>query len=263
MSSSYEASTNRPATLITGASAGIGAALARVFARNGHAIVLVARRDDKLAALADAIASDGGPRPQVLAVDLGRPGAVDRLADALHALSVEPDYVVNNAGFGLVGPAAALDRAEQLAMVDLNVRVLTDLSLRFVESLARQRGGILNVGSLAGFMPGPNMAVYHATKAYVLSFTEALHIELKPKGVRVTALCPGPVATEFQARAGMPANYFPRLLLRSAERVAQDGYDGLMQGRSLVVPGFANRLATMLPRLLPRALVLSTARGDR
>jgi short-subunit dehydrogenase len=140
-------------------------------------------------------------------------------------------------------------------MIDLNVRMLTDLSLRFVDSLERNRGGILNVASVAGFMPGPGMAVYHATKAYVVSFTQALHQELKPRGIRVTALCPGPVETEFQARAGIARDYFVRPLVRTADRVARDGYEGLMRGRLLVVPGFHNWLATELPRVLPRALI--------
>ena len=117
--------------------------------------------------------------------------------------------MVNNAGFGLLGEAAELDRAQQLAMIDLNIRALTDLSLRWLESITRHRGGILNVASIAGFLPGPGMAVYHASKAYVVSFSEALHEELKADGVRVCALCPGPVATEFFDRAGLPHDYFP------------------------------------------------------
>ena len=176
---------------------------------------------------------------------------------------LEPKFLVNNAGFGLMGPAASLDRAQQLAMIDLNVRVLTELSLRFVESLARHQGGILNVASVASFMPGPGMAVYHATKAYVLSFSEALHRELGGQGVRVTALCPGPVETEFMARAGIPENYFPHFLSRSAERVAQEGYDGLMRGRRVVIPGSDNKVAAWLARLLPRRLVLWVAAHRR
>ena len=160
-----------------------------------------------------------------------------------------------------MGPAAALDRTEQLAMIDLNVRLVTDLSLRFLDSVQRRRGGILNTGSVAGFMPGPDLAVYHATKAYVVSFSEALHWELKSKGVRVTALCPGPVETEFQARAKMPLDYFPTLLKRSAARVAEEGYAGFMRGRRLIVPGVANKIATFLPRIVPRALTLRFARG--
>jgi uncharacterized protein len=251
----------QPVTLITGASAGIGAALARVFARNDHQLALAARRDAQLVALADEIESMDRPRPHIIPIDLALPGAADRLADELRCRGIEPDIVVNNAGFGLMGPAATLDRAEQLAMVDLNVRIMTDLSLRFLESIERRRGGILNVGSVASFVPGPDLAVYHATKAYVLSFSEALHWELRPKGVRVTALCPGPVETEFQARAKMPLTYFPEILKRSAGRVAEDGYAGLMRGQRLVVPGFTNKVATFLPRIVPRALALRLARG--
>jgi short-subunit dehydrogenase len=249
----------RPVTLITGASSGIGAALAHVFAANGHEVVLVARRGQRLASLADAIAATGAPRPMVLPADVARSDAAQRIGDALAAGGLEPDIVVNNAGFGLVGPAATLDRAEQLSMIDLNVRALTELSLAFADALARRRGGILNVASVAGFLPGPGMAVYYATKAYVLSFSEALHHELAPKGVRVTALCPGPVPTEFQARAGAKAMKFPRTLTRSAERVAQDGYQGLKEGRRVVVPGFPNKLITMLVGMLPRRFVLDMA----
>jgi short-subunit dehydrogenase len=246
----------RPVTLVTGASAGIGAELARVFAAKGHEVALLARRALQLTTLADSIESAGHKRPHILAIDLARADASTRIDDEMRGRDLEPQYVVNNAGFGLLGRAAELDRGEQLAMIDLNVRVLTDLSLRFVDSLTRQRGGILNVASVASFLPGPGMAVYHATKAYVLSFSEALHQELTPQGVRVTALCPGPVVTEFQARAGIPESYFPRFLARSAERVARDGYNGLMRGQRLVVPGAENKIATFLPRLLPRALVL-------
>jgi uncharacterized protein len=189
----------RPITLITGASAGIGAELARVFAEHGHELALVARREHRLMELADEIAAAGQPRPHVLRIDLEQPGAVTLLAAELIARDLEPANVVNNAGFGLVGQATRLDRNAQLAIIDLNVRALTELSLAFTDSVARHRGGILNVASLAAFLPGPGMAVYYASKAYVLSFTEALHHELKGRDVRVTALCPGPVATEFQA----------------------------------------------------------------
>ena len=252
--------TDKPITLITGASAGIGAALAEVFAEHGHELVLVARRADRLKALADTIADTGRVRPQVLVIDLGRPGAATQVADELRERGLEPEYAVNNAGFGMLGLAADLDRSDQLGMIDLNTRMLTDLSLRFLDSLERRRGGILNVASIASFMPGPGMAVYHATKAYVLSFSEALHRELKPKRIRVTALCPGPVETEFQARAGIPEGYFPRMLARSPSRVAHDGYNGLMRGKRVVVPGSDNKVAALLPRLLPRSVVLGMVR---
>ena len=246
----------KPVTLITGASAGIGAELARVFARHGHELVLVARREDRLIALADEIAAAGRPRPVVLAIDLEQRDAVARIAAELASRGLEPAIVVNNAGFGLVGAAADLDRDEQLGMIDLNIRALTELSLAFVDSLARHRGGILNVASVAAFLPGPGMAVYYASKAYVLSFSEALHRELKPRGIRVTALCPGPVPTEFQARSGMRADRSQQILTLSADRVAQIGYDGFMRGKRVVVAGLGNKIAVALLRLTPHALVM-------
>src|SRR5665213_3286835 len=154
----------KPITVITGASAGIGAALARVFARNGHRLALVARREARLHTLAEEIAAAGGDKPLVIVADLQRSEATREIGEALAAQGYEPQFMVNNAGFGLVGGTASLDRAEQLAMIDLNIRMLTDLSLAFVDSLARHRGGILNVGSMAGFLPGPGMTVYYATR---------------------------------------------------------------------------------------------------
>jgi hypothetical protein len=253
----------QPVCLITGASAGIGAALARVFARHGHVLVLTARREAQLVALADEIAAEGYPRPYVVTADLGAPDGPAHLATALAALGLEPSYVVNNAGFGLLGEAADLNPARQLAMIDLNTRALTDLSLRWLESIKRHRGGILNVGSLGGFLPGPGMAIYNATKAYVLSFTEAMHEELKSDGVKVCALCPGPVETEFFGLAGIPDDYFPPMFSRSAGRVADDGYKALMGGHRVVVPGFPNRVASLVPRLFPRGLVLAIAEWRR
>src|SRR5947207_3371214 len=170
-------------TIITGASAGIGTELARVFARNGHALVLVARREERLKALATEMVAARQPTPLVLPLDLAEPDAVTQIEKALVARGLEPEYVVNNAAFGLIGAAAALDQPEQLAMIDLNMRALTDLSLAFIESMARRRGGLLNVASVAGFLPGPSSAVYYASKAYVLSFSEALHYELAPRGI--------------------------------------------------------------------------------
>jgi short-subunit dehydrogenase len=249
--------------LITGASAGIGAELARVFAKNGHELVLVARRQDRLDALADAIAATGRPRPAVLTADLERRDAVANLAAELSSRGLEPVIVVNNAGFGLSGAAAALDRAEQLAMIDLNIRALTELSLVFIDSLARHRGGILNVASIAAFLPGPGMAVYYASKAYVLSFTEALHRELSGRGIKVTALCPGPVQTEFQARSGMRLPPIARIVELSAQEVAQIGYRGLMRGKRVVVAGIGNKIAVTLLHLIPNAVLLASLQNRR
>jgi uncharacterized protein len=246
----------KPVTLITGASAGIGTTLARVFAAHGHELALVARREDRLKALADEIAAAGRPQPAVVALDLGRRDAVASLAAELSSRGLEPEIVVNNAGFGLSGTAAALDRDEQLAMIDLNVRALTELSLAFVDSLARHRGGILNVASIAAFLPGPGMAVYYASKAYVLSFSEALHHELRNRGIRVTALCPGPVQTEFQARAGLQLPAVSKIFEIPSERVAEIGYSALMRGQRVAIAGTGNKIAVALMHLIPNAILL-------
>jgi uncharacterized protein len=243
-------------TLITGASAGIGTELARVFASNGHRLALVARRTDRLTALAAEIAAAGGAAPIVIPCDLEQPDACDKIAAVLAAAGLEVEYVVNNAGFGLFGNAIELDRAEQLGIIATNVRALTDLSLRFSDQLIRHRGGILNVGSIAGFLPGPGMAVYYASKAYVLSFSEGLRGELAPRGVRVTALCPGPVPSEFQRRAGFEPGFDSAILNVSASDVARAGYRGLMANKRVVLPGLGIKIVPSLLRLFPRGFIL-------
>ena len=244
-------------TLITGASAGIGSELARVFASNGHRVALVARRADRLTRLAGEIAVAGGASPILIPCNLEEADAGEKVAAALAAEGVEVEFVVNNAGFGLFGQAVQLDLAEQLNIVAVNIRALTDLSLRFSESLIRHRGGILNVGSIAGFLPGPGMAVYYASKAYVLSFTEALRQELAPHGVRVTVLCPGPVPSEFQARAGFSPGFDSAILNVAASDVAQQGYRGLMANRRAVLPGVGIKIVPALLRLFPRSFILA------
>jgi short-subunit dehydrogenase len=244
-------------TLITGASAGIGTELARIFASNGHRLALVARRADRLAALADEITAGGGVAPIVIVCDLEQPDATECIATALAAEGVEVEYVVNNAGFGLFGRAIELDRAEQLSIIAVNIRAMTDLSLRFSDQLIRHRGGILNVGSIAGFLPGPGMAVYYASKAYVLSFSEALRCELAPRGVRVTALCPGPVPSEFQVRAGFEPGFDSAILNVSAADVAKAGYRGLMANKRVVLPGLGIKMVPFLLRLFPRGFILA------
>jgi uncharacterized protein len=244
-------------TLITGASAGIGTELARIFASNGHRLALVARRADRLAALAEEITAGGSRAPILIACDLAQADAGDKIADALAAEGVEIEYVVNNAGFGLFGPAIELDRAEQLGIVDVNIRAMTDLSLRFSRDLIRNRGGLLNVGSIAGFLPGPGMAVYYASKAYVISFTEALRAELAAQGVRVTVLCPGPVPSEFQSRAGIEPGIDSAVLNVSAPDVARMAYDGLMANKRVVLPGIGIKIVPFLLRLFPRGFILA------
>jgi short-subunit dehydrogenase len=242
-------------TLITGASAGIGAEFARVFALQNHRVALVARRGDRLETLAGEIVAAGGKAPLIIACDLEQSDACDRIADALTAADVEVEYVVNNAGFGMFGRAVEMDRAKQLGIIAVNIRALTDLSLRFADSVVRCKGGILNVSSIAGFLPGPGMAVYYASKAYVLSFTEALHQELAPKGVRVTALCPGPVPSEFQARAGFTPGLDSQILNVSAAEVARLGYRGLMANKRNVFPGLGIKTVPLLLRFFPRGFV--------
>jgi short-subunit dehydrogenase len=246
----------RPVTLITGASAGIGTELARVFAAHRHELVLVARRQDRLQALADEIVASGRPQPTVVALDLARRDAVALLTAELQSRDFEPRFVVNNAGFGLTGDAASLSRDEQLGMIDLNVRVLTELSLSFVDSLGRHRGGILNVASIAAFLPGPGMAVYYASKAFVLSFSEALHRELAGRGIRVTALCPGPVQTEFQERSGMTLPGVAKIFELPPRAVAEIGYRALMRGKRVAIAGLGNRIAVALMHFLPKALLM-------
>jgi short-subunit dehydrogenase len=242
-------------TLITGAAAGIGAELARVFAAHGHRLALVDRNAAGLAALARDIPAGRDDAPITIVCDLERGDAGDRIAASLAKQSVEVEHVVNNAGFGLFGRAAELDRAEQLGIIAVNIRALTDLSLRFSDQLIRHRGGILNLGSLAGFLPGPGMAVYYASKAYVLSFSDALRHELAPHGVRVTALCPGSVASQFQARAGLGPGLEHEILKLSARDVAEAGYRGLMAGKRIVLPGLGMKIIPLLLRMFPRAFV--------
>jgi uncharacterized protein len=248
-------------TLITGASAGIGTELARVFASNGHRVALVARRADRLKTLADELGAKGGAAPIVIACDLQQTDAGDRIAQALTEAGVEVEYLVNNAGFGLFGLAVERDRAEQLDIINVNIRALTDLTLRFADQLIRNRGGILNIGSIAGFMPGPGMAVYYASKAYVLSFSEAMRRELAPQGVRVTVVCPGPVPTEFQVRAGFRPGVDSAVLNVSPAEVARQGYQGLMANKRAVLPGLGIKMVPFLLRFFPRSFVLAAVGG--
>lgn len=239
-------------TLITGASGGIGADLARVFARHGHRLALAARGGERMQALADEIAATGAPRPMIVEADLAQTGAADRIGEEMERHGAHVTTLVNNAGFGLIGRAGDLERMEQLRMIDLNVRALTDLSLAFLPSIRASRGGLLNVASTAAFYAGPGMAVYYATKAFVLSFTQALAHEMKEEGVRVSALCPGPTKTEFFARAGVSKSPFGLMPMASSMAVAEAGYAGFMKGRTVIVPGVFNKLLTGTSGLQPR-----------
>jgi uncharacterized protein len=252
------AASPKKATIVTGASEGIGAELARIFAGNGHEVVLVARRRDRLETLAAEIQAKGG-KAHVVELDLCGEGAVDALEKILEQNGLTPEILVNNAGFGLIGPAATLEEAHQLEMVELNIKALSALTLRFMKPIMAAKGGILNVASIASFMPGPNFAVYYATKAYVRSFSEAIAQELAPLGVKVSCLCPGPVVTGFQARAGFDftgAMSAMKPSLVSAEDVARQGYEGLFAGKRVVIPGLMNKFTVAFARLTPRAILM-------
>jgi len=244
----------RPLALITGASMGIGADMAREFARSGHDLVLVARTEPKLQELAGEL-KQLGAESTVIALDLGKPSAAQRLYDAVKAKGLAIEALINNAGFGLKGPFIKLSLAEQQEMMHLNMGTLTELCWLFGRDMAeRGKGRILNVGSVASFQPGPEFAVYSATKAYVLSFSESLDAELRPKGVNVTALCPGAVHTHFHTRAKNDS----KLLLATAMQsppVAAAAHRALMRRIPVIVPGLLNWLAVFFVRLMPRRMV--------
>jgi short-subunit dehydrogenase len=251
---------SRPLAIVTGASAGIGLALARTLAREGHDLALVARREDQLTELAAELKSRYGADSLVVALDLTADDAADQLVNALGGRDV--DVLVNNAGFGGLGRFAERSREDDLRMVALNVTALTDLTKTFLPGmLVRRRGRILNVASTAGFQPGPFMAVYYASKAYVLSLSQALAEETAGSGVTVTCLCPGPTESEFHAIAGTDAQPLTSgALSMSAEAVAEAGYKAMMRGKLVEVPGLTNKLGAQSVRVAPRRVVLKIVR---
>ena len=240
----------RPVSLVTGASAGLGAEFARQCARRGEKLLLTARRQDRLEALAAEV---GGA--EVVALDLAEPGAPARLLAEAEARGLHVETLINNAGFGLAGRFADLPADRQRAMIDLNVTALTELCrLALPDMLERRRGFLLNVASTAAFQAGPNMAVYYATKAFVLSLTEALHQETKGTGVHVTALCPGPTATEFFDVAGAGEGRLAKMAVDPVA-VVRARLDGLARNKAIVIPGALNKATAQSSRLLPRALM--------
>jgi short-subunit dehydrogenase len=247
----------RPVALVTGASSGIGLALARELAARGHDLVLVARTQSRLETLAAELQARHGVACTPLAFDLAQRDAADRLADELARRGIAIDVLVNNAGFGLFGRHAETDLADEQQMIDVNITTLTRLTKRLLPGmLARRRGRILNVASTAAFQPGPYMAVYYATKAYVLSYSEALAEELADAGVSVTALCPGPTASGFQDRAAMQSSALVKgKRLPTADDVAAYGVQALMAGRRVAIHGFMNRLLVQSLRTMPRRLI--------
>ncbi|MEZ0169872.1 SDR family NAD(P)-dependent oxidoreductase [Microvirga sp. TS319] len=246
--------------VITGASSGIGAEMARVFAARGYALVLAARRHERLEALGEEIQKNHGVPVEVMALDLEDRGAPQDLAEMLRDQGIRAHTLVNNAGFGLRGDFATLPFERQMAMIDLNVSAVTALCrLLLPGMLERGQGGILNVASTSAFQAGPHMAVYYATKAYVLSLSEALYEEAKARGVTVTALCPGSTESEFSATADVEYSRALRPSIMSAAEVARIGVDGYEAGRAIVIPGRTNWIGALGSKFLPRAIVRKIA----
>lgn len=241
--------------LITGASAGLGVEFARQLSKRGHALVLVARRKERLEELAKQLGN-----ARAVAIDLSKANAAWKLMADLEAAGEEVEILVNNAGFGLIGRFAELDAKRERQMIDLNVGTLTDLCRAVApQMIKRKSGAILNVASTAAFQPGPKMAVYFATKAYVLSLSEALHEELKPHGVHVTCLCPGPTRTEFGEVAGFGGNgLFDRVAMEAPE-VVESGLKSLDRNQAVVVTGVVNKIGAASTRFAPRSVVRKIA----
>jgi len=245
--------------LVTGASAGIGEAIARELAARGHGVTLVARRGERLRTLASELSERHGVRADAIAVDLGDPPARDRLADQVAGLGLDVEILVNNAGFGGSGNAADSDREQLLAMLRVNCEALLDLQARYLPALvARGRGAVINIASMAAFQPIPGTATYAATKAFVLSLSEAVHEELKGTGVTVTAVCPGPVKTEFSQVAGIEhaEDQLPDFFWMASEAIAKAAVEGAESGKRVVVPGLLNRAGALTGHHTPRVLAL-------
>jgi uncharacterized protein len=247
--------------LITGASAGIGWELAKQFAAAKSNVVLVARRRERLEELANQLRKQYAVDVHVVATDLAQADAPAAIFEALQREGLTIDVLVNNAGFGALGPVAKLDLSRQMEMIQVNVAALTNLTrLLLPGMIERGRGGIVNIASTAGFQAGPFMAVYYATKAYVISFSEALSDELVGSGVTVSCLCPGPTVTEFAETAKMGNALMFRINAMTAEQVARSGYRGFRRGKLLVVPGWLNYLGSTSVRFVPRRMARAVAR---
>ena len=253
---------NPPTALITGASSGIGRSLARLFAADGYALVLVARRVPVLEELAAELSREHGVMVRVIGIDLATPTAAIELDDQLQRAGVEVDVLVNNAGLGVQGAFTDTALERQLEMLHLNVTTLTALThLLLPGMLRRRRGGVLNVGSTAAFQPGPFMAVYYATKAYVVSLSEALADELSGSGLKISCLAPGPTATAFASAAGATDTRLFRGDTMHADEVARIGYTAWQQNRPLVIAGARNRWSAVAVRFAPRAWVMRAVRA--
>jgi short-subunit dehydrogenase len=241
--------------LVTGASAGLGVEFARQLSSRGYSLVLAARRKERLEELARELGD-----ARAVAIDLSKKDAAAKLMADVADFGETVDLLINNAGFGLIGRFAELDPKRERQMIDLNVATLTDLCRAAAPAMIERRsGGIINVASTAAFQPGPNMAVYFATKAFVLSLSEALHEELRPHGVKVTCLCPGPTRTEFGEVAGFGGNGLFDKVAMNAREVVTAGLDGVAKNKAVVVPGVVNKAGALSGRFVPRSVVRKIA----
>src|SRR5262245_30385931 len=251
----------REIALVTGASSGIGAALARRLARDGMHVGLVARRSDRLDTLAGELRAAHGVEADVLPTDLAKPGAVATLVNEVERRGLEVDWLVNNAGFGTVGLFHALPLARELEEIALNVEALVELTGRLLPAMVRRRRGVvMNVASIGAYTPSPQMATYTATKAFVLSFSEAIAVELADTGVRVLCVCPGVTRTEFQERANVETGHVPAFLQQSAEQVADEAVRAVGRG-PVVVNGMLNRVRVTISKFVPHGVLVRAAGG--
>lgn len=246
----------RPSCLITGASAGIGYELARVFAEKGYDEILIARQQPALSRVAERLSAEYGISVTVIPADLAHPDSAREIHNEVKRRGLRVDILVQNAGFGVFGPFAETSLKDEMDMIQVHIASLTVLTkLVLHDMLARKSGRILNVASTAAFQPGPGMAIYYATKAYLLSFSEAISNELQRTGVTVSVLCPGPTRTGFQEKAGMEHAIVAKVGMMDAATVARAGYNGMMRGRAVIVPGLVNNLLVFAVRFVPRSVV--------
>lgn len=257
-----KAESNTKTVLVTGASGGIGYELARLFARDGYNMVLVARGEDKLNRIKAQFEKHAGIQVRVIAKDLSQPSAPQEIFDELQSNGVHVDMLVNNAGFTVYGPITETDAAQELQLLQVNIVALTHLTKLFVPGMVeRGWGKVLNLASTAAFLPGPLMACYYASKAYVLSYSEAIANELKGTGVTVTALCPGPTETGFQKRGNLEdSRLFSGRNVMDARPVARIGYRALMKGQTVAIAGFSNWLQAESVRFMPRKVLTRVVR---
>ena len=245
--------------LITGASSGIGREFSRLFAEKGYRLVITARREKNLTELKEMYPENN---VEVIPCDLGSEAGAEYLYNEIKKRNIKVDILINNAGFGLFGVFYETDIEKEKKMIDLNIKALVELSKYFLqEMLERDSGKILNVASIAAFQPGPYMSVYYASKAFVLSFSEALRNEVRNTGVNISVLCPGPVETEFEKSSELTkSKLFSKLKPVTAEKVAYAGYRGLMKNRAVIIPGFINRAAITAGTFVPTGLKINIAR---